>query len=455
MKRYLMRGGQSPLDTFSVNKIKKENLVGGNTGNLLYAFGVYRTLMTEDCEIDVDYYAAERNKYNDEQIAEINKKYDAYICPLADAFRDEFASKLLRYAEFFRKLTIPVYVIGMGLRSPLDQGSEYNYTFDKEAREFINAVREKNTILGLRGRITGDYFKYLGYKEGVDYMVIGCPSMYTFGRQLPHRDNIKFENGKLNKDTVISFNASNKTPNVVVRCLFNQMDRFPNHYLVEQNEGEVKLLYYGLKYKPTQKVDRDYFPLDVSHPLIQEDRYRIFINVKTWFDFMKNIDLSIGCKLHGNVAALISGSPAVFIPIDGRMRELIDFHHFATFQYKDINENMSLEEILNSVDLNAVYEHQAENFDNFIKYLDANNLDHIYKNDINRKDAPVDALMDKEYPLVENITKCTIAEAADRFNEYIEEERKTISKLKKESKKVKSYIQGLPFFVRYFIEKNK
>ncbi len=433
MKRYLMRGGMSPLDNFNVDMVNAENLIGANSGNLLYAFGVYRTLMTEDSFIDMDYYGVERNKYGDAEIEEINRKYTAYICPLADAFRDAFAGKLVKYANFFDKLTIPVYVIGMGLRSPLDQGDTFEYPFDNEAKQFGDAARRKGTILGLRGEITGNYLKYLGYEEGKDYRVIGCPSMYTFGRELPRRKNIHFdEKGELLKSTKISFNASSKTPTVVYRFLDREMKRFPEHWLVEQNESELRLLYYGIKYKPALEVDKDIYPLTISHPLFKEDRYRIFINVKSWFEFERGMDLSIGCKLHGNVAAVISGCPAVFIPIDGRMRELIAYHKFPTYDYADINENTTIEEILSKIDFEPMYEAQAGNFERFVQFLDDNGLDHIYKKDINRKDAFIDRLMANiEYPLAENILTVGRKEMIRRFNAYADNDKRIIANLKK------------------------
>lgn len=153
-KRFLMRGGMSPLDNMSPETVIKNNSIGGNSGNLLYAYGVYRTLLTEDTVIDMDYYSVERG-YTDAEIAEINEKYDAYICPLADAFRDKFREKLLKYAEFFNKLTIPCYVIGVGLRAPYEPKIGSPRIFDAEVRQFVKAVLEKSSVIGVRGLITG------------------------------------------------------------------------------------------------------------------------------------------------------------------------------------------------------------------------------------------------------------------------------------------------------------
>ncbi len=423
MKRYLMRGGVNPLEVMSVEDIILRNLIGANSGNLLYAFGVYRTLMTEDVVIDMDYYGVERS-YTDKDIAEINEKYDAYICPLADAFRDAFTDKLWKYAKFFDKLTIPCYVIGMGLRSPYDGQLPDSYVFDEAAKAFVKAVLKKSGMIGLRGATTAKYLTRLGFQEDKDFMVIGCPSMYTCGAELPYREVKLDENGMLAKDTKISFNMSSITSEDVMKFLFSQIERFPEHYCVEQNEAELRMLYLGLDYV-TKKVAQDsWLPLSVSHPLLQEDRYKVFVNVATWRNFMQGMDLSVGSKLHGNVSALISGCPAIFLPLDGRMNELIDYHAFPAVRPEQLEEGETIESLMGKVDLKSYLRPHRENFDRFLYFLNQNSLDHIYKEDPERKVAPVDLAMQKlEYPEVTSILNCTGYEAAQRFNRYYKAEK--------------------------------
>src|SRR5690554_1379684 len=134
MKKILLRTGMSPLDIFSADKIIKNNSIGGNVGNLIYQFGVIRTIMTEDTEIVTDYYS-----YDDsaERVNLINKEYDAYVIPLADAFRQQFVPSLKKYTKLIKKLTIPVYVIGVGLRAPFEPKLEEGFPFDEDVKNFV------------------------------------------------------------------------------------------------------------------------------------------------------------------------------------------------------------------------------------------------------------------------------------------------------------------------------
>lgn len=98
MKNILIRAGMSPLDTFDASHILLNNSIGGNVGNLVYQYSVFRTLMTEGTTITPDYY-----NYEPERADEINEKYDAYIIPLADAFRKEFVPSLRKYTKLIKK----------------------------------------------------------------------------------------------------------------------------------------------------------------------------------------------------------------------------------------------------------------------------------------------------------------------------------------------------------------
>lgn len=424
MKKYLMRGGVSPLDNFPPELVIARNSIGANSGNLLYAYGVYRTLLTEDTIIDVDYYGVERC-YTDKDIDRINEEYDAYICPLADAFRDAFTEKLVKYANFFKKLKIPCYVIGVGLRAPYEPNVTDSHIFDDAAKQFVSAALDKSAIVGLRGEITGCYLKHLGFREGIDYTPIGCPSMYAKGKALDQRQI------NLSDESRIAFNLSSITPENIMQFAFCQMQSYKNHYLVEQNQDELKLLFYGSKYKPNKNAS-ELLPRDVFNPLMQKDRYRIFINIPTWLNFLRTIDLSIGSKLHGNVAAVLSGCPAIFFPLDSRMRELVAYHAFPAITHDAVKPTDTIREIVEKIDLRSHIVQQGQNFQHFLYFLNKNQIDHIYKEDSDRQEAPLDELIaQRTYCQVESALYCKNDELIRRFEIKSQEQLKTISNLKK------------------------
>jgi len=89
-----------------------------------------------------------------------------------------------------------------------------SFPFDKEVPDFIEAVNGTGTIVGVRGQTTGDYLTNLGFKENYDFMVTGCPSMFSFG------EHIKINTDKeiTNKSTV-SLNSSIKAPRSTIKFI--------------------------------------------------------------------------------------------------------------------------------------------------------------------------------------------------------------------------------------------
>lgn len=362
-KKYLIRSGIAPTEIRSPESLILNPSIGGNIGNLIYAFSVYRNLMTEDVE-----FVPDRYRINENDAEMINATYDAYIIPLADAFRDSFVSSLKAYTKLFNELTIPVVVIGVGLRAPFEPDLKKGFPYDKEVKDFVRAVLNHSSMIGVRGQITADYLTSLGFKEGVDHMVIGCPSMYSFGDTLQIRDT------KVDADSMIALNGSKHSPDNVLKFTERIAEDYPNYYYIPQWQKELKMTYLG---NEILKKTTNYYPIDISHKFYQEGRVRFPVNAKAWIDFVSQADLAVGSRLHGNITATIAGTPSLLIPKDARMRELTDYHHLTHIWAKEITDETRLSDLIEKVDFHAPEKVQNENFDRFIKFLDQNGLDHI------------------------------------------------------------------------------
>lgn len=437
MKSIIIRSGMSPLDTFDAPHIIKNNSIGGNVGNLVYAYSIFRTLMTEDTTITPDYY-----NYEPSRADEINEKYDCYVIPLADAFRKEFIPSLRKYTKLIKKLKIPVIVIGVGLRAPFEPKLDEGFPFDEDVKEFVKAVLEKSSMIGLRGEITSKYLTKLGFREGIDHTVIGCPSMYTFGRELTIRET------NITKESKVCINSSRLSPKKVLDFIHRSTEEFPNYYFIPQWMKELRLTYAGA---PSIAEYSKNYPVKLTDPAYKENRVRFFLNVPTWMEFMKDADLSFGARLHGNIVATISGTPSIIIPKDARMRELTDYHGLTHILPHEINEKTKLSDFIDKVDFQSPTKKQQRNFDNFIDFLNKNNLNHIYKESYNPTTVPLDEkLKQVEFKQpVTPISGCSPEEMAKRLENYyaIEREKKEMleenlkNKLKQKNKRIQ-YLEG-------------
>ncbi|SHH63281.1 polysaccharide pyruvyl transferase family protein [Virgibacillus chiguensis] len=433
MKNLLIRAGMSPLETFDASHIMLNNSIGSNVGNLIYQYSVFRTLMTEETIITPNYYKVSLKEAN-----EINEKYDALIIPLADAFRESFIPELRRYTELIRKLRIPVVVIGVGLRAPFEPKLDEGFPFDEDVKAFVHAVLEKSSMIGVRGEITARYLSRLGFREGIDHTVIGCPSMYTFGRQL----NIR--NTSITKDSMVCVNSSHLSPEHVLRFIAKGMNEFPNHYFIPQWMKELRLTYMGT---PPIAEESEHYPVKMSNPVYMNNRVRFFLNVPTWLNFMRQADLAFGARLHGNISATIAGTPSLIVPKDARMRELAEYHNLTQIRADEITENMNVADVVANSDFQSPTKVQAQNFDHFIDFLNKNQLPHIYQQTFTPKKVPLDdKIAEIRYPApLQPISSCDLEELVNRLETYYPELEKkhnqSIQNLKKKINKKEKTIR--------------
>lgn len=377
--KILIRSGMRPTNIYTPEDIYLKDRTGFNNGNLAYQYSIYRTLWKDDVELHADGLSSNPN------LAEkINENYDVYVIPLADAFREDFRTSLRNYTNLIRKLKIPVVVTGVGLRANYEPQLEEGFTFDEDVTNFVKAVLEKSSKIGVRGQITADYLKKLGFNESTDYQVIGCPSLYTFGREIKIRDL------HLTEHSSIAINASPISSEVAIQFLNNMITTYNDYNFIPQHLDEFHLMFAG---GPDIASDIKGYPTNIEHKYYSEGRVKYFTNMPSWYNYVKNINFSIGSRLHGNVIPTIVGTPNVSFVQDARMRELASYHALTHVTIDELANINDIQELLSKVDLKSAEKVQARNFDNYINFLDANGLDHIYKQDKNRKTAPLDELI--------------------------------------------------------------
>lgn len=399
MKKILIRSGVSPFSPSPTEEVIENNFIGGNSGNLIYQAGVFNALSVEDTVIVPDKY-----RINSADAAYINENYSHYVIPLADAFRTDFVNHLKNYTKLIKKLKIPVIVIGVGLRAPFEPKLNEGFPFDPEVKAFVSAVLEKSKCIGVRGQITADYLTTLGFKEGRDHMVIGCPSMYTFGGDL------KIEVPKsITADSRISINNSLLSPDHLIKFIHDSAEEFNEFYFVPQWRKELEML-YALAHSIRKTESVSGYPTKATHNYYTEDKVRFFIDAYAWINYFKNIDLSFGARLHGNITATIAGTPSILFPKDARMRELAVYHNLTHVMANEITDRTSIWDLIETVDFSAPEKVQKKNFENFISFLNKNKLSNVYT-----KNKVANNSFDNQDSHVKNFFNCSYEEQVSRI----------------------------------------
>src|SRR5699024_3422250 len=259
---------------------------------------------------------------------------------------------------------------------------------------------------------------------------------------------------KITKNSLVSVNSSKLSPKNVLDFITRGMEEYPNHYFIPQWMKEFKLTYLG-HLSIDDKVVKNY-PTKMSDATYQEDRVRYFLSAPKWIEFLKQVDLSFGARLHGNITATIAGTPSILITKDARMRELAEYHQLTSITKDDIKDNTKLSDVIQQVDFHRPEKRQAENFDHYNDFLNKNNLKHIYKKKIKSRQATLDKEMKKITlrETIKTISGISTKEMAERWESYYpsitkkeaaakKKQKETLAKKDKEIKTQKDKIAEL------------
>lgn len=310
--RLLLRSTSSPFDVFSPAEAIERNVIATNAGNLLFLHAAFRLLAADGVTVDVDRFRVQARDAD-----RINRDYDGYVVPFANAFRPQFEPTLRRWTELIERLRIPVTILGVGAQSTSDQDFQPLAALDATVRRFVSAVLERGPSIGVRGGFTADYLARLGFR-GDTVEVIGCPSVFIDGPGL----SVRKREGPLRASDPISVNAAPYQPGMgqVIR---RHLERYEDCVYVAQDPALLELLAYG---SSTADVPRAAgFPHSAEDPMVRSGRARIFTSIAPWLDLMRTRSFTFGSRLHGNLAAIMAGTPAYILTHDSRTLEVAQY----------------------------------------------------------------------------------------------------------------------------------
>lgn len=359
MTRVLMRGYAPPFEPLDPLTAIMDRRIGRNSGNLIFTASVLRGIMQPDVEVDIESSASLAHR-----ASEISEKYDHVILPFANAFRRGFVEYLDKYTDLIEQLRIPVTITGIGAQASLD----YDWTglgpIEANVKRFISAVLDRGPSIGVRGDMTRRYLNSLGFD---DVETIGCPSMYMYGREL----NLVVPE-TLRPDSRIAINL---TPRVPMPEKFNttHLQKFPETTYIAQDQADLEMMLGGAPVAG----DSDY-PGSFAHPFLSQDRTVMYLNAQQWIGDMSKYDFAFGSRIHGNVAAILAGTPGHVIAHDSRTRELAEYFEIPHTLSSDLNDSHSAVSLFEASDWNRLAEGHGARFDRYVKFLDSHGVRHSY-----------------------------------------------------------------------------
>ena len=369
MKRILLRSAKDPFLALSPEASLARNVFASNSGNMLFAEAVHKVLSVPNTEVVSSGFVTDRVDLQPETIARINEEFDGFVIPLANAFRPSFSNKLRRLTRLIRQLQMPVVVVGVGAQTRA-RAVELPESLRGTTKDFLSAVLDKSTKVGVRGEITRCCLAALGFgDEHIE--VIGCPSLYSSGRDLAVH---KSDHG-LTRESRIAANLTLSQVNAA-KIMRLAAERYPELIYVPQTINELRMLLWGV---PLPQPLDDHMPATPDDPLYRQDRIRFFLDPLVWHRFLADRDFAFGTRIHGNIAALAVGTPAYLLAFDSRTTELADYHAIPYASAARIAPDTEVAALYDRADFTAFNQRQPEVFDHYLGFLEKNGLAHIHQ----------------------------------------------------------------------------
>ena len=357
--KILIYTGLFPWEDISKSKILSNDLIGGNTGNLLFSWSTLNLFKEVPHENFTKTYITLKNHLNDYE-------FDYFLLPLANTFRENNDEELIFLINLLKKLSCKVLLNGIG--GQFGKVGFHNFSNEKLIREFIELLIEKTVSIGVRDARTKEYITgFLGYSEA-KVVVIGCPSVRILNKKLKAKEYLPF-----NADFKL---AVNYTPGSYDRkwgCFIDGIFKnYTNSYAVLQDLDEGKLISYGKNLLGLKR--HDLIPTFTEHPIIKNNRYKLFFNPIDWIDEMNEFQFSIGTRIHGNIAAILAGIPALVIAIDSRTAGLAQTHHIPYIWFDELTDKTRIEELYyrSCIEMTNFYAHLDEINERYFGFIKEN-----------------------------------------------------------------------------------
>lgn len=287
--------------------------IGYNSGNNIFWFSIQKLLLAEGVDV-----STKSQEQCETDIDAINRDFEAAVMCPANALNYDFRDNLRRMARLFSSFKIPVFVIGLGAQSSYDYDMTFLDTIGNDVRAFVSAVLKTGGSIACRGHFTGKVMARCGFTPGRDYEVLGCPSLYMYGIET------KVQTSPLcGREINPAFNGPEMFGRGNLRPL---LTKFPRSIFVSQDRA------YSFLYSPSGPNAEIVSLMSTSSvvafkDLIATGRLKLYCDFLPWRDMLREsgTNFVVGTRIHGCIAAILSGIPAYIWAKDSRVREMAEF----------------------------------------------------------------------------------------------------------------------------------
>jgi hypothetical protein len=352
-KRVCFWGAPVNSELPSKNLLEQLAASGANTGNMFIGHGLFDSLDCLEKRYHPGFHLLPAEEFQDH--------FDWLFVPASNFLN--LSSDFEAHYEYFSRTKVPILCFGLG--SQLLPGQEI--AIKPGTEKLIRLFAERSQSIGVRGAYTAEILQKMGIRN---VTVTGCPSLLGFGKSDLSR--LLANRPSLNKIAVnFSNNVRAHSTNplsltLTENDLFRRVTGLNSFYILQNEVPEIEVtaaISDGSAGSVIAALERARLAFGISQPDDATDdflkwRTRIFFSVSRWISCMATMTASVGSRFHGNIAALLAGTPALFLTHDMRTRELCEL---LSVPHVNLGRVFSSEEILERL-TSCDYTEFAKNF---------------------------------------------------------------------------------------------
>jgi len=292
---------------------------GANTGNMMIGNGLFHALDAAE--------KAYHPGFGRIPPEHLHEHYDAIFVPASNFVSPSV--DLAGQADYFARTKLPIFCFGLG--SQILPGGDRRLQPGTE--RFLRLVSERSGSIGVRGSFTAEVLWGMGIRN---VSIVGCPSLLALRPAMLDRlTRAKPSLGKVALGFSNNVRQHALTPDAMRACenaLFQRMLGETAFYVIQNEVPELELLgamERGDTVAATAAIERIARLFEVASGRADvrrflETRLRVFFSVEDWIGCLGTATAAIGTRFHGNIAALLAGTPALFLVHDVRTLELCE-----------------------------------------------------------------------------------------------------------------------------------
>jgi hypothetical protein len=331
--------------------------VGANSGNLLFQYAATRLIGGTR-----EHIGFSGKSYGD---VSVFRGLDYFVFPAANHLRSDGDWKLL--TGFLKLMKAPLVVLGLGAQA--EQGADPRKTADalRENRSVVDLVAlfaERAQLITVRGKFSEAVCHEMGLSNVVR---LGCQSQFinpdpglgaSVAKQLA-----ELREGDGSARIGLTASAPNELRGWrgnLEEKLFDWVSRSGGLYVQQSCEDwffdgpqghlaeldEAHLAYAHAHIAPA--TDRDEFRNAL------QAAFRLYFDAGRWIDEVGEMDMAIGTRIHGNMAALAASRPGILVVHDARVTELATEMHVPQVEGDAVIGAKNYAEVLKEVEFDDV-----------------------------------------------------------------------------------------------------